>query len=78
MKEFKSFADYGGRGITVCEEWRNDFVAFYNYVSALPHYNDDGYSLDRIENNGNYEPGNVRWATRAVQNNNRRNNRSRK
>ena len=68
----KDFNHYGGRGITVCEEWKNNFQAFYDYVSKLPHFNEKGYSLDRINNDGNYEPNNVRWATRAEQNNNRR------
>ena len=67
-----SFKDYGGRGISVCNEWRNSFQAFFDYVSKLPHFDEPGYSLDRINNDGNYEPGNVRWATRTEQNNNRR------
>lgn len=68
----KDFEHYGGRGITVYTEWRKDFSAFFAYVSQLPHFSEDGYSLDRINNDGNYEPGNVRWATRIEQNNNRR------
>ena len=71
--ESAAFKNYGGRGITVCEEWKNSFQAFYDYVSQLPHFNEEGYSLDRINNDGNYEPNNVRWATRAEQNNNKRN-----
>lgn len=55
----KNYKDYGGRGITVCEEWNRNFLAFYDYVSKLPHYGEKGYSLDRIDNDGNYEPGNV-------------------
>lgn len=65
------YSAYGGRGITVCEEWKNSYKAFYDYVSKLPHFNEEGYSLDRINNNGNYEPGNVRWATREQQYENR-------
>lgn len=61
------YSAYGGRGITVCEEWRNDFKAFYDYVSKLPHFGEEGRSIDRINNNGNYEPGNVRWATSEQQ-----------
>ena len=71
----QAFRDYGGRGITMCERWQNSFEAFYEDVSKLPHFGEKGYSLDRIDNNGNYEPNNVRWATSKEQNNNKRNNR---
>lgn len=66
-----SFPDYGGRGISVCEEWHDPF-AFYTYVSKLPHYGEPGYSLDRIDNDGNYESGNVQWASPSEQAHNRR------
>jgi len=68
----KAYDDYGGRGIIVYKPWVKNFMVFYDYVSKLPHYGEQGYSLDRIENDGNYEPGNLRWATRVQQANNRR------
>lgn len=71
----KSYCNYGARGILICDEWKNDFQAFYDYVSQLPHFGEEGYSLDRINNDGNYEPNNIRWATRKEQANNKRTNR---
>lgn len=65
----RAYPSYGGRGISVCDEWKNDFLAFFNYVGKKP---DDKHSIDRIDNNGNYEPGNVRWASAKTQNGNRR------
>lgn len=60
---------YGGRGIRVCDEWRHDFQAFADYMGEPP---GPGYSMDRINNDGNYEPGNVRWATAHQQRMNQR------
>lgn len=67
----KDFKNYGGRGITICEEWRKSFMAFFNYIGKKPHKN---YSIDRINNNGNYEPGNTKWSDKKTQANNSRRN----
>jgi len=65
------YDNYGGRGIKVCDEWRSDFEAFYTWAMCNGYR--DGLSIDRKNNDGNYEPGNCRWVTKCDQRNNRRN-----
>lgn len=65
-----AYSKYGGRGISVYEPWIYSFTEFYNYIGPKP---SPVHSIDRIDNDGNYEPGNVRWATKATQSGNRGN-----
>lgn len=68
-KNHESYPHYGGRGIEVAKEWRKSFKKFLDCVGTKP-FKD--YSIDRIDVDGNYKPGNVRWASPRQQQNNRR------
>jgi hypothetical protein len=65
----KNYPGYGGRGITVCQRWLESFENFYADMGLKPA---KGYSIERKENNGNYEPSNCKWATKSEQSRNRR------
>lgn len=62
------YSRYGGKGVSFAEVWKGDFAAFLKYIGKRP----KGYSLDRIDPRGNYEPGNVRWASDKTQARNKR------
>lgn len=70
--QHKQYNSYGGRGITICDEWKNDAEAFYNWAMLNGYEENKGLSIDRIDNDGNYEPDNCRWTTSTIQNRNQR------
>lgn len=75
-KNDKRYSRYGGRGIAVSDEFRNNYLAYKNYVESLPLFElvvDNKLSIDRIDNNKNYEIGNLKWSTPKEQANNRKN-----
>lgn len=65
----KAYKNYGGRGISICKEWLDNPQAFFDYIGNPPF---DDASIDRIDNDGNYEPENIRWATKSQQQHNKR------
>lgn len=71
-EQYHNYPNYGGRGIAVCSEWRNDFQAFYKW--AVDNGYRDNLTIDRTNVDGNYEPSNCRWVTMKQQNRNKTNN----
>ena len=69
-KKFKRYSDYGERGIEVCQEWLHSFDNFYNW--SLANGYEENLTIDRVNNNGNYEPKNCRWENLYIQNQNSR------
>lgn len=70
-EKHRDFHNYGGRGVTICDEWLSDFMNFYKW--SIEHGYTNKLSIDRIDVNGNYEPYNCRWTTSKQQANNKRN-----
>lgn len=71
-KKYSKYSYYGGRGITMFNEWIEDPVKFIDYIKLLPNYNKEDYTLDREDNDGNYEPCNLRWTSGHIQQTNKR------
>ena len=71
-KNGNGYENYGARGISMAPEWRDSFEAFFAHIGPRP---SPKHSIDRVDNTGDYEPGNVRWATSVQQNRNKRSNR---
>lgn len=70
-KHYAHYNKYGERGIKICDEWLNDFMTFYNW--AMDNGYQDNLTIDRIDNDGNYEPNNCRWVDQKTQVRNRQN-----
>ena len=71
-KTDKDYKDYGGRDITICDEWLNDFMSFYNW--SMNNGYDESLTIDRMDNNKGYSPDNCRWVDVKTQSNNTRRN----
>lgn len=71
-KNNEQYRDWGGRGIKVCDDWKDSPVDFIDYIRVLENYGVGNYSLDRIDNDRDYEPGNLRWVDRHTQSCNQR------